>query len=90
MSQKLKEQQVDYAYQVTQALIEAIDKTAAKPEKLNQLKKELIENLPEIFEAVMTVTQPEHRHLIYELFKSITNLIRVIAQQYSGKSSEMP
>ncbi len=86
MSQKLKEQQVDYAYQVIQALIEGIDKTAAKPEKLEQLKKELVENLPEIFEAVMTITQPEHRHLIYELFKSITNLIRAIAQQYCGQA----
>lgn len=32
--------------------------------------------MPKIFEAIMAIVMPEHRLLIYELFKSTLNLLK--------------
>jgi hypothetical protein len=48
------------------------------PQLLKQLRDETIQALPQIFDAFMILTIPEHRPIIYQLFKSIGNLLRSI------------
>jgi hypothetical protein len=48
------------------------------PQLLKQLRDETIQALPQIMDALMTLTLPEHRPIIYQLFKSIVNLLRSI------------
>ncbi len=78
MESQVSQAQIDYAYQVLTALTEAIDRTAADPKLLQQLKAEALQKAPEIFDALMCITPPEHRPIIYELFKSLLNLAKTI------------
>jgi hypothetical protein len=80
MSQETEpsEKQVDYAYEVLSTLMAAEDKVAQQPEKMQQLINETVAHMPEIFDALMTITKREHRRLIYQLFKTTINLFKQI------------
>lgn len=67
---------VDYAYGVLDALKQAFDKAATKPELGQALMVEMIQKLPEIFDALMTVTKPEHRPAVYELVKAAGRMMK--------------
>jgi len=72
---------------VIEALCAAIDYVEAHPEKINQLAAEVLNATPQIFEALIILTPPEHRPLIYQLFKSTLRLLaKVIKETRHHKS----
>ncbi len=82
MEKKLTEEQIDYSYKVLETVCQAIDYVVTvEPERLKQLINEIITNMPEIFDAFMIVSKPEHRPIIYQLFKSTLNLIKLISMK---------
>lgn len=77
MSQKvISKEDIDYAYGVLDALRQAFDAAAVKPELGQALMVEMIKKLPEIFDALMTVTEPEHRPQVYELVKAAGRMMK--------------
>ena len=71
----------DWAYQVFDSFVEAFNRVASsKPEEtdrlMNQLKIEFLKKMPDLFEALMILTKPEHRPVIYEFFKSFVAVIK--------------
>lgn len=81
MSQKQAE---ETAYKTLNAVLEALDYVAAKPELTPQLAYELIQKAPKIYEAIMTITKPEDRPIIHELFKKALNLTLKLTEKKRG------
>jgi hypothetical protein len=77
---KVSELSEEYSYKVLGAVAEAIDYTAAHPEKSLQLAIELIQKAPVIYDAIINITKPEHRPIIFELFKSALNLAKALTK----------
>jgi len=72
----------DWAYAVIDAYVEAFNRvSSAKPEErkllLKKLEYECLKKLPDLFEALMILTKPEHRPIIYEFFKSFIGALKV-------------
>jgi hypothetical protein len=42
---------------------------------------EIIQNLPEIYDALMTLVETEHRPIIHELFISFLTLLKAVYKQ---------
>jgi len=69
-SSKPEEVTVDYAYGVLSALIESMDRVCAKPEITRAFLFSIQQKYPEILDAVMAVTAPEHREIVAQVIKA--------------------
>lgn len=82
--QKLQDE-VTWAYQVLDGFINAFNEASTKPIMLeNQLKIECLNKLPELFEALATLTPLEHQPILYQFFKAMTNYIKAWGQAKKG------
>ncbi|MEM1551562.1 MAG: hypothetical protein QXH03_02695 [Candidatus Bathyarchaeia archaeon] len=68
------------AIRTLNAVIEALDYTAAHPERTHQLTYELVQKAPAIYESIIAITIPEHRNLIHELFIKALNLAKILTE----------
>jgi len=68
--QKVNESEVDYAYAVLDAIVEAMDKVAAKPELGQLFMIDLLRKMPKFADALMIITPNEHRLKMAELVKA--------------------
>jgi len=83
----------DWAYAAIDAYIEAFNRvSSAKPEQredlLNQLKYECLRKLPNLFEALMILTKPEHRPIIYDFFKALIGALEVWSKTKTPSSEK--
>jgi len=76
MSTEATEEQVDYAYTVFNTVKTAIDKATVNPGLTVGLGYELVQKMPELFDAMMAIVRPEHRQLMFELSKAAMKLVR--------------
>lgn len=68
------ESRVEYAYAVIEAMAEAMDKVAVKPELTEHFIVDFLRKMPELVDAVMIMTIPEHRQQIAKLLKSSSRM----------------
>lgn len=71
---------ITYALKILDAFAEAFDRVAAKPALAPQLIQELAENSSLIFDALLAVTRDDCRPVVFDLGKSVLNLVRVCLQ----------
>ena len=69
-----QESQVDYAYAVIDSVIEAMDKATAKPKLAQHFIVSLLRNMPELVDALMTITIEEHRPQMGKLLKASSEM----------------
>ena len=70
MANQVKESSIDYAYETIDAVVEAMDKVTAQPELAIQFVAEFLQKMPEIIDALMEITMPEHRQAIAKMMKA--------------------
>lgn len=80
LKQKVKKEQIDWAYEVLDSLKAGADAVLAKPELAGQFVVEVVAKLPDIFDAVMILTVPEHRQVVAEVMKSLAEVVKVWAE----------
>lgn len=82
VSQKVKENEmnVDYAYGVIDAVVQAMDVVATKPELSQAFIVDLLKKMPDIAEALIFMVKPEHRMKMYEFVKASTRMVGTWAQ----------
>ena len=75
-----QESDVDYAYKVIDAVTEAMDRVAAKPELAQAFMFDLLKKMPELVDALMGITMPEHRQKMAELVRSSARMLAIWAK----------
>ncbi len=65
---------VDYAYKVLEAIIESLDRVSAKPEITKAFLYSIQQKYPDILDAVMAITPPEHREIVGRAVKSLSRV----------------
>ena len=78
--QKSQESDIDYAYKVIDAVTEAMDRVAAKPELAQAFMFDLLKKMPELVDALMGITMPEHRQKMAELVRSSARMLAIWAK----------
>ncbi len=73
----VSESDIIYACKVLDAVTEALDRAAAKPQLIPQLSLELLKKSPDILDALLTLTIPDCRPVVYDLGKAALRLARV-------------
>lgn len=81
MSQKVSEEEVDYAYSVIDAFKQAYIDATTNTEKVNTVFKETLEKLGDLFEATMILAEEQHRVVIYDLAKAYLVMVKKWAQK---------
>lgn len=66
------EEEIQWAYDVLMAVKQGMDKASINSEKMDKFTLEFIAKMPHIFEALLTLTPPEHGGVILEVFRSAT------------------
>jgi len=79
------EEDLIYACQTLDAVGESFDRLAAQPKLAPQLALELIQNSPEIFDALLAVCQPEFRIILYDLGRKAINAVKMCQQKQKHK-----
>ena len=79
-NQKSQESEVDYTYKVIDAVTEAMDRVAAKPELAQAFMFDLLKKMPELVDALMGITMPEHRQKMAELVRSSARMLVIWAK----------
>jgi len=79
-NQKSQESDIDYAYKVIDAVTEAMDRVAAKPELAQAFMFDLLKKMPELVDALMGITMPEHRQKMAELVRSSARMLAIWAK----------
>ena len=79
-NQKSQESEVDYTYKVIDAVTEAMDRVAAKPELAQVFIVDLLTKMPELVDALMGITMLEHRQKMAELVRSSSRMLAVWAK----------
>ena len=72
--QKNRSEDIDYAYAVIDVVAESMDKVAAQPELAHQFVGELLQKMPNLIDALMTLTYPEHRKMMAKLISSSSRM----------------
>lgn len=70
-----------HACKVLDALGEAFDRVAAQPDLGPQLALELAQKSPEILDALLAITQPDCRPVLYDLGKKAMNVVKLCLQK---------
>ena len=78
--QKSQESDIDYTYKVIDAVTEAMDRVAAKPELAQAFMFDLLKKMPELVDALMGITMPEHRQKMAELVRSSARMLAIWAK----------
>jgi len=78
--QKSQESDIDYAYKVIDAVTEAMDRVAAKPELAQVFIVDLLTKMPELVDALMGITMLEHRQKMAELVRSSSRMLAIWAK----------
>jgi len=79
-NQKSQESEVDYTYKVIDAVTEAMDRVAAKPELAQVFIVDLLTKMPELVDALMGITMLEHRQKMAELVRSSSRMLAIWAK----------
>lgn len=72
---KVREVEIDYAYGVIDAVVEAMDKVAAKPELAEMFVVDMLKKMPDLIDAIMIITREEHRPKMGELMKASSRMV---------------
>jgi len=78
--QKSQESDVDYTYKVIDAVVEAMDRVAAKPELAQAFILDLLKKMPELVDALAVITVPEHRPVMGKLVMSTSRMLAAWAK----------
>ena len=79
-NQKSQESDIDYTYKVIDAVTEAMDRVAAKPELAQVFIVDLLTKMPELVDALMGITMSEHRQKMAELVRSSSRMLAIWAK----------
>ena len=79
-NRKSQESDIDYTYKVIDAVTEAMDRVAAKPELAQVFIVDLLTKMPELVDALMGITMPEHRQKMAELVRSSARMLAIWAK----------
>ena len=82
------EEELLWACKTLDAVAEALDRVAAQPKLAPKLAVELLKKTPTIIEAMLLITVPECRVVLYDLSKSALNLVRALAKEEMKKKKE--
>lgn len=74
-----------YAVTVLDAIGESFDRIAAQPLHAPQLAIELLQNSADIFDALLAITQPEFRIVIYDLGRKAINAVKMCQPKQKHK-----
>jgi len=72
---KSQSEEIDYAYAVIDAIAESMDKVATQPELTLRFGGELLQKMPQLIDALMVITIPEHRQAIKKLLGSSSRMV---------------
>jgi len=75
------EEELIWACKVLDTISEAIDRAAAKPELIPRLSIELIQKMPTMLDALLTITQPDCRVVVWDTATSVRKMIRAWVEQ---------
>jgi len=73
----LSEQEVLYSCKLLYAVADAINRVAENPQLTSQLTTELLTKSPQILDALLTITQPKFRVVVYDLAESVLKLVKI-------------
>lgn len=73
--QKGQESSVDYAYKVIDAVVEAMDRVEANPELASAFIVDMLKKMPELVDALVVITMPEHRQKMADLVRSSSRMM---------------
>ena len=76
-SSKPEEVTVDYAYAVLNVLVESMDRVSAKPEISKAFLFSIQQKYPDILDAIMAITAPEHREIVGKAIKACARMTAV-------------
>ena len=74
-NQKSQESDIDYAYQVIDAVSEAMDRVEANPGLAQVFIVDLLTKMPELVDALIAITLPEHRQKMAEIVRSSSRML---------------
>jgi len=74
-NQKSQESDIDYAYRVIDAVAEAMDRVEVNPELASVFIVDLLKTMPELVDALMGITMPEHRQKMAVLVGSSSRML---------------
>ena len=74
-NQKSQESDIDYAYRVIDAVAEAMDRVEVNPELASVFIVDLLKTMPELVDALMGITIPEHRQKMAVLVGSSARML---------------
>ena len=65
---------MDFAYAVIDAVVEAMDRVTAEPILAKKFVFDLLKGMPTFIDALMIMTKPEHRMKMGELVKASSRM----------------
>lgn len=74
-NQKSRESDIDYTYKVIDAVTEAMDRVEVNPELAITFMLDLLQKMPELIDALLTITMPEHQKKMAELVRSSARMM---------------
>lgn len=80
-SQQQSNEEVDYAYKVIDVFKIAFDKVQANPTNADKIFGEILSKFGTLLEALMILTEREHRQSVYELATSYLRMIGAWAKR---------
>ena len=83
MERAITDEEIDYAYKVFDVLAKSMNKVVDSPDLAYEFVVKLIMKLPEIIDALMIVTVPEHRMAVAEMMKAAGRLAGTWARKIS-------
>jgi len=82
------EEELLWACKTLDAVAEALDRVAAQPKLAPKLVVELLQKAPTIIEAMLLITIPECRVVLYDLSRKALNLVRILAKEEMKKKQK--
>ena len=73
-SKESEEITIDYAYGVINAITESMDKVSANQVNTRAFLFSIQQKYPEIFDALMAVTVPEHREIVGKVIQACARM----------------
>ena len=72
------EEEIDYAYKVIEAVVEGASRVDATPRLAQAYLLNLVSKLPDVTDALLAITIPEHRMKVVELVRAVTRALVVL------------
>lgn len=77
-SRQATEGEIDYAYQVIEAVVEGASRVNATPRLAQAYLLNVVSKLPDITDALLAITIPEHRMKVVELIRAVTSTLAIL------------